>query len=114
MAWIDHRLGSQRRYFFEGCGQLRRIREGKIGSADGSREQAVANQRDSVAVDDDVAGRVPGRVQHCHLGVPDLDLLAIRELVVGGRWLFEGKAIYLRLQPRGFVAVSYTHLTLPT
>src|SRR4029077_7422612 len=105
-------LRREGRYFLERCSELRGIREGQICSADGSSEQAVANERDSVAVNDHVPRSMSGRVDHSHLRVPNLEPLAIREFLIGSWRLFEWKSVHLRLPRRGFVEAAVERMQI--
>ena len=53
------------------------VTTGKVRAANGSREHRIAHQRESIADQADVPGRVAGRVPHKELRCADLEDLAI-------------------------------------
>src|SRR3954469_7776471 len=93
MTGIDHGFRRQRRELLERCSKVRRIRKWQIGSADRARKEAVAHERDAVAVDDDVSRSVSRSVHHAHLLLPDFDVLSIGELAVRWRRFFEWEPV---------------------
>src|SRR3954468_3325854 len=93
MTGIDHGFRRQRRELLARCSKVRRIRKWQIGSADRARKEAVAHERDAVAVDDDVSGSVSRGMHHAHLLLPDFDVLSIGELAVRWRRFFEWEPV---------------------
>ena len=88
MTRVDYSFGRQRYDASERRLQLGWIRHRKIGPSDGTREQAVADERVAGPVQHHVARRVPGSVHHRKRERTKSDRLTINEFAVRRRWLF--------------------------
>ena len=97
MAGINDGLRRELGDLFQSSRQLGRIRKWQIGATNRPGEKTIANERDSLAVYDDMPGRMTRRVHHRHLPLSNSYHLTVAELVVGWRGLLEWHSVHLGL-----------------